>query len=160
MKFMKFNVLVLIASAVFLGSSPTAAEPEFAREESVRELIRITNADALGEQLLDQMFSQYKKIAPQIPGAFWDKLRSRIDMDEVVDITIPVYQKYLSEKDVQELIAFHNTPLGQKMLEVTPKIMSDSLVPAMDWGARIGKQVAIEFNAEMARLKAGARATQ
>jgi len=37
-------------------------------------------------------------------------------MKEVLDSMIPVYQKHLSNMDVSNILAFYQTPTGQKML--------------------------------------------
>ena len=40
---------------------------------------------------------------------------------------IPIYAKYFSEDDILQLIAFYETPLGQKMIEVMPQLTMDSM---------------------------------
>ena len=46
---------------------------------------------------------------------------------------IPIYAKYFSEDDILQLIAFYETPLGQKMIEVMPQLTMDSMQVSMRW---------------------------
>ena len=151
---MSFKFLMAVVCATFLVSSQAMAEAEPATEDSIRELIRVTKADAMGDQIVSQMFERYKTMRPEIPGEFWDRLYSKFDMTELVDLMIPVYQKYLTEEEVLGLIEFNKTPLGQKMIAINPPMMAESVEIGMNWGARVGEQVVEELRAELARQAA------
>ncbi|MFN8886767.1 MAG: DUF2059 domain-containing protein, partial [Cyclobacteriaceae bacterium] len=53
----------------------------------------------------------------------------------------PVYKKYLTEGDLNEIIAFYNSPAGKKMAESTPGIMSESMKAGQVWGPAVATRI-------------------
>jgi uncharacterized protein len=53
---------------------------------------------------------------------------------------VPVYSKYLTKEDLEEMIKFYETPVGKKFAENTPKIMRESMQIGQEWGMRIGEK--------------------
>lgn len=47
---------------------------------------------------------------------------------------IPIYQKYLSQDDVNRLVEFYQTDAGRKMISAQPQIMQESMVVWQSWG--------------------------
>lgn len=35
-------------------------------------------------------------------------------MNEYIEMVIPIFQKYLTKSDLEEMIKFYQTPIGQK----------------------------------------------
>ncbi len=62
----------------------------------------------------------------------------------MLDLAIPVYDKYLSDADIKGLIEFYSTPLGQKMIKALPNIMTESGEKGRQWGEKIGRESMIE----------------
>jgi hypothetical protein len=58
-------------------------------------------------------------------GAFIDELAKKIDLNGMLDDMIPAYQRHLSQQDVRAMLAFYNTPNGQKLLGEQPAMMSE-----------------------------------
>jgi hypothetical protein len=75
---------------------------------------------------------------------FFEKFHSKIDLQELVGLAMPVYDKYLSDTDIRGLIEFYSTPLGQKVINVLPNIMTESGEKGRQWGERIGRESMIE----------------
>ena len=63
---------------------------------------------------------------------------------------IRLYMEAFNEAEVQQLIAFYKTPIGQKALEVMPLLMEQ--------GSAIGVDVAREHQGELQRMVAERRA--
>lgn len=63
-------------------------------------------------------------------------------MDDLVERTVPIYQKHLTLEDIQGVIAFYRTPVGQKYAEKTPLINQESMQIGQQWGMEIGKEFA------------------
>jgi hypothetical protein len=52
----------------------------------------------------------------------------RIDMGEILEVvTVEVYNKYFTEAEVKDLIAFYKTPTGQKFIKILPQISAELL---------------------------------
>jgi hypothetical protein len=49
----------------------------------------------------------------------------------MIAATVPVYQKHLTKGDVDTMVAFYETPTGQKLLKELPEILSESMQAMM-----------------------------
>lgn len=52
---------------------------------------------------------------------------------KILEPLIPIYDKYYDEKELEELIRFYQSPIGQKFLEVTPKIVDESMQASLQY---------------------------
>jgi hypothetical protein len=50
---------------------------------------------------------------------------------------VEIYHRHLDDKEIRGLIAFYETPLGKKLIEVTPAISQESVAAGMAWGQRM-----------------------
>jgi hypothetical protein len=48
-------------------------------------------------------------------------------LDDMINAIIPVYQRHLSKTDVDDMIRFYSSPVGQKLLREQPQIMQESM---------------------------------
>lgn len=48
-------------------------------------------------------------------------------VDEMIDALIPIYQRHLTKTDVEEMIRFYSSPVGQKLLREQPQILQESM---------------------------------
>ena len=52
---------------------------------------------------------------------------------------VPVYLKYMTKEDLEEMIKFYQTPVGSKFAKSTPLIMQESMQVGQKWGMKIGE---------------------
>ncbi len=96
-----------------------------AKETDIRRLLEVAGSKATAMQMMTDM---EKNIRPLLtnsfpPGEyreklielFFEKFHSKTDSQKLLDIAVPVYDKYLSDDDVKGLIQFYSTPLGKKL---------------------------------------------
>lgn len=110
-------------------------------QRDIRRLLEASGAAAAGKQVMDQMMDMFSQSNPAVPPEFWTGLQEEIDMDEFVNMLIPVYEKHLSHEDIKGLIAFYESPLGRKMVATQPALMEDSMVLGQQWGADLARRV-------------------
>lgn len=72
-----------------------------------------------------------ERIVAQAPAEQQAQLRTIFDINGIIPQLVPVYDKYYSPEELEEIIAFYKTPAGQKMIEVTPKIVNEFLQTSM-----------------------------
>lgn len=106
--------------------------------ENIKNLLEITGAKAMNEQMLTQMINAIKAQYPDVPEQFWDTFAAEISADDLINEYIPLYDKYFTNEEIKGMIAFYQTPLGKKTLSVLPQISQDS----MAIGIRYGRQAA------------------
>ena len=137
MKTFKLVILVTVITLIFsLGVS--AKEDTF--RASVEKLLILMKQD----QTIEQAFPQMKQLMQQqlqqmnIPqeqspiiekylNKMFDVMKEEMSWNKMRDDYIQVYMSVYTEKEIQELIAFYKTPIGQKMVEKMPLLLEQSM---------------------------------
>jgi hypothetical protein len=129
-----------------------AAQPKTspAKEADIRKLFDVTGTKATMMQVMDSMENNIRPTMTNMfpPGEyrdhlidlFFEKFHSKADPEQMIELAIPVYDKYLSDEDVRELIQFYATPLGQKTITILPKIVIECSQAGEKWGEKLGRE--------------------
>ena len=56
-----------------------------------------------------------------------DEMERKYSLDQMVEDIIPVYQKHLTRSDLDSMIAFYSSPIGQKLLDELPAMMQETM---------------------------------
>ena len=139
------KVLSVGLSILFL-SSPTYGE--VASPESVKNLMVKTGAGDIGIQMLNQMLPAMKQMIPEAPEKFWQDFMSQVSGDDIINMTIPIYQKYLTQEDINATNEFYDSPAGKKMIKFMPNIMQESMAAGQAWGQQIALDVMNKYNSQ------------
>ncbi len=78
------------------------------------------------------MQANIERIIAQSPAEKQAELRTIFDINGIIRQLVPVYDKYYSPEELKEITTFYKSPAGQKMIEATPKIMSEFLQASVD----------------------------
>lgn len=88
--------------------------------------------DGMKKNMLEGMRMGYLKEHPGASPAVLNKLEATmdgvwkaIDLDELVQAGVPVYQKYLTHEDAISLISFYSSPAGQHYLARMPALIKE-----------------------------------
>jgi hypothetical protein len=103
-------------------------------DELALELLEITGGTAMAQQVMDMMSAQMRPAYPSVPQAFWDELIGSLDGNQLSAMMVPVYSKYYSREDLLALLQFYRTPLGQRVIKLSPAIMQESMEIGGAWG--------------------------
>lgn len=123
------------------------AQIDEAKRADVRRLMILTGAGDMGKQVVTRMISQFRTQAPNVPQEFWDKFAAKVSSDELIEMTVPVYEKYFSHDDIKELIEFYESPIGRKLVKAQPMIIRDSMEIGSQWGRNLAQQIVQELRA-------------
>jgi hypothetical protein len=85
---------------------------------------------------------------------FSENLFKDMPVDEMLDAMIPIYQKHLTKEDLDGILAFYASPIGQKLQREQPAMTQESMQVGGEIGRRrIGAmmQQMDEFIAKMAK---------
>lgn len=134
----KLNQLFTIVG-LFLISTVSSAEP--ASAESIRVYFQVSGQEAAAKEIVANILPILKNTTGNIPE---DLLNELYRTDNMVDRIIPIYQKYFTEQELKELIAFYKTPTGLKFAknygkmqeEVIRRSMSDMQMTIINYYAK------------------------
>lgn len=133
---MKKVILIIIIYS--LSSNCFSQTP--ATKEHIKTLLEMTGAGKIGVQVMDNMIATFKKSAPNVPNEIWDEFMKDVKPEALIDLIIPVYAKYYTDEDINQLIDFYRTPLGKKVVERMPSISQESYQLGAEWGKKLGAQ--------------------
>lgn len=134
----KFLFFTLIFS-----SMTVLAEP--ASKESIRVMMDKTGAGDMGVQMMNQMLPALKQMLPNAPETFWVDIMAEMNANDIIEMVIPVYQKYLTDEDVQQINSFYDTDAGKKLIRVQPAIMQESMELGQQWGQEVARGVLVKY---------------
>jgi hypothetical protein len=137
---MKTAAAFLLLTTVAFADN-TAKHAATPKEAAIRKLLQLTGAAALGAQVMNQLIDTFKQSMPNVPASFWPELAKELNPDELVERVIPVYDKQLTEAEINDLIHFYETPTGKKLIKVMPAITQESMQIGQGWGREIGQKV-------------------
>ncbi len=130
------------------AAAPAAAPAvDPALEADIRRLIEASGGAGLGQQMFEAMMTNMAQAMPQIPAEFWESAKGEFRPDEFTSLLVPVYAKYYSQAEIQELIAFYQSPLGRKMVATNPAVVQDSMAAGQVWGQQIAQRVIAKLQA-------------
>ncbi len=128
--------------SVCLGSSlifSSAAFAQTASEQSIKQLIVETGAAEMGTMVFDQLLAQLK--AAGATDAQISEVKKEFNVDQLVELLVPVYQKQFAEEDVKAFLEFYQSPAGKKLVEKQPAIMQESMVIGQQWGMGVAQKI-------------------
>ncbi|MEY2868498.1 MAG: hypothetical protein RIR01_953 [Bacteroidota bacterium] len=135
---------LLILSFALLSFTINAQNPT--KTEKIKQLLELSGSGKMGIQVMDQMMSSFKSSYSVVKQEFWEEFKKEINPDDIENMILPIYDKYYTEADIDQLTAFYKSPIGKKMIQTMPLVMRESMVAGQNWGKEIATKV-------LARLK-------
>ena len=169
---MKKRILIPVAlfCSVGLFAIPAADTPP--SEASIKQLLEVGQAHKLVDTMSAQMLGYMKQIMQQatqgervtpevqkhidsLETEMTSALKEVLDWKKLEPMYVRVYQKSFTQSEVDGLIAFYKTPIGQALLTKMPAVMQNTLEemqqmmqPMMQRMQRMQQDVIAEIHAQ------------
>jgi uncharacterized protein len=134
----------------------SALDPQ--KEARIRELMEVTGAKDLGQQLIEAGMEQFRSSvqdsqpnnprAKQFVDAFVARFQKHFDSDSLTERVIPIYDKYLTADDLQGLLDYYHSPLGQRMLKALPEVTRESQAAGFALGQKAAQETMEELKTD------------
>jgi hypothetical protein len=144
-------------------AAPTSAlgvDP--AKEADIRNLLEVVGTRQLATQTLQSMLPAMKSMLTnalpvgdyreKLIDLFFAKFQTKYGDQQIVDLAVPIYDKYFSDEEIKELTRFYGTPLGKKTIVALPKLLADLQAEGAKSGEEAGRQSMEEVLAEHPEL--------
>lgn len=145
------------------AASRARVQDQEAKRADIRRLLELTGAVNMANQSMDGMESSVKTLMSgslppgeyrdQLLDLFFQKFRAKRDTNQLIELVIPIYDKYYTHDDIRALIAFYETPVAKKMVAVLPKVVQESQTAGLNWGGDLGRQCMLEVLGEHPELQ-------
>jgi hypothetical protein len=137
----KWALLALVP--LLLPSLARAEEPDPAFTAAVNRLMEATGSAQLGHQMgiavVAQMASALRKARPDIPPRAFQVIEEvtlqllQTESPTLLARMVPIYARHFTLAEVEQIIAFYDTPLGRKTIQVMPALMSEAIQLSQGW---------------------------
>jgi hypothetical protein len=138
----------LVFALIFVIGINTFGVYSQTKNDDILTLLRISGTEKLAEQIMSALIPQFQQLIPDIPNVFWVSFRDKLNIDDLLYACIPIYNKYYTHDEIKQLIAFYESPLGRKLVEVTPLLTQDAMVIGQNWGEKLGQDIVNELISE------------
>ena len=99
------------------------------KKKDILKLLEITGAKKLAVDAFSYSVEMYKVSMPEV----YEILMKEINIEEMVEeLFVYAYDKYFSETEIEGMIEFYESPLGNKMVGSAPQIYQEVRVMAED----------------------------
>jgi hypothetical protein len=128
--------------------APSSIDPAKAAE--IKKMLKITGMNRALNLMMEQMFDAFKKHNPTVSPKTWERLQANMNVNELIENIIPLYDKYYSLADLKAANAFYGSPAGQHILSNMPQLMYETRQVGQAWGRKTAQQVEEQIQAEHA----------
>jgi hypothetical protein len=115
----------------------SSSSEQTAKRAEIRKLIELTGAANVSADALRQIIAPLKSGFPQVPQEFWDNFAKEVRSDELIDLVVPIYDKYYTRDEIHDLTVFYQSPVGQKTIKVLPKLSAEAIDAGQAWGQMV-----------------------
>lgn len=135
------KILSTLAFTILLISA-TYGQVDKDYAKSLRKMFKVSGTEETYQTIIQQMFGMFKQQYPQVEEEIWDEFEkefSKTSLDDLTEMLVPVYSKYLTIEDLEAMIEFYSTPTGKKFARNTPMITQESMQIGQEWGLKMGE---------------------
>jgi len=169
---MKIKLLSILLISLVLAS-PALAQDAAAKAEkaaNIQRLMKIVGADKLQSTLMDQMMGMLKPMfsangqadekTRKMVTRFADIMTEEFRKSNFSSIAPELYDKYFTNDEIKGMIAFYQSPVGQKTIQVLPALTAESMSRGQKLGEQAGERAFTRLAEEYPELKKAMQAQQ
>jgi hypothetical protein len=150
----RFRPAAILVAAVALAMPGAAGAQDAADPAALakaKELLQVSNLIAMRDQMvslvevqiaalmLDANPGQEDKVNRAVTEVIRPALKRRIP--EYLDLAAGVYAGHFTRAELDQLVAFYKSPLGQKLVREQSELVPDMTKMSKDWINRVGNEV-------------------
>ncbi len=151
---MKTRIIIMwMASLVLMGAFNIVADEKsdssaVSMRADIKRLMEITEARKIGVQIMNHIKLILTKRGSKVP---WDAFMAEFDMNEFIEMVIPIYEKHFTHDEIEQLIAFYESPIGKKLIKVQPQITIESMTAGQEWAKELIERIKARLPEEGAK---------
>jgi len=138
---MKKIILLLALTIIFTSISCSGVDDNY--KATLRKVFEATGSEEMYKQAIKMMIPMLKPKYPELNTESFDLIEKEIlktSIDSLVDMLVPVYFKYYSQSELEEILKFYQSQIGKKYAKNSSIIMRESVEVGKNWGILIGNE--------------------
>ena len=109
-------------------------------------------AEQMASDRIPNPTPEQKKQLRDMTNEVMDQALGPATIKEMLEATIPVYQRHLSKADLDAMVAFYSSPVGQKILREQPAMVEESMQAASGIQERIARLMYQKIDQRMEQI--------
>jgi uncharacterized protein len=109
--------------------------------QQVLQLFEAMHMSQVFSQMNSQMATAMAQAVPCVPASYWQGFIDAGSTGQILNRMVPVYQNHFTAGDVDGLLKFYRSPLGQKMTAEMPLAVAEGAKIGQQWGRERGQQM-------------------
>ena len=152
------RLAAVTVALVAFGPAAHSQQPSAAALATAKQLIASTHATTMFDPLIAGVVEQAKLLYLQQNPALSKDLNEiaaqiRTDLTprfvELSDEMARLYATHFTEPELKAILAFYQSPTGQKLLEQQPTVIESSMRFAQDWANKLSDKVIAKMREEL-----------
>jgi len=139
---MKKLICILALSLFFIPFSDAQSDPAYV--QALKKMFELNGSEETYKAAIKQSLNMFKDQFPEDESNFIKEFEAELlntSFNDLFEMLTPVYAKYLTLADVEEMIKFYETPIGKKFAKNTPSITQESMQIGQQWGMKMGERI-------------------
>lgn len=132
------SVVLLVAST----GPAAAAQPT---DQQVRKLMDTIGLGRSLSQMNIQIATSMKQSLPCVASNYWQDFVDQAGSNEFISRLVPIYQKHFTADEVDGMVKFYSSPLGQKVLTEMPAAMAEASEVGQHWSQEHGQEMIVKL---------------
>jgi hypothetical protein len=117
------------------ASTAAAAKVDPEKQAAIRHLMDITQTSRLGDSMATYISNQVRVFMshsmdpatlPKFMDTFNQRFAASAPPQNITDAMVPIYDRAFSKEEIQGLVKFYESPLGQHVVKVLPQVEEES----------------------------------
>lgn len=134
---------VAIALAMGVGQAMASSAP--ATEDQVRQLMEVVGLGKMLLQMNTQAVTTLQQSMPCVPTDFWQNYMNETQTQLYIGRLVPVWQRHFTSDEMNGLLKFYRSPLGQKVITEMPTTMAEANDAGQQWSHERSDQMVSEL---------------
>jgi uncharacterized protein len=121
-----------------------AANAQDSYKAKLGEYFQISGAYETFKVAIKSITKSVKNLKPEIPDEFLAELETEVSSSsliDLVDLMVPIYKQHFTEAELDDIIKFYKSTVGQKLAAKTPVITQEAMDVGRQWGMKIGQKI-------------------
>jgi len=167
---MKVFIILVFITYLLIPTWGYCEELTPAKKVAIKQLMQVSGeapfVEIIGNNFIRKITQTIKRAQPDIDPKVFDLVKEecKAALKEEYDIKesyqpyfYPIYHRYFTFEEIKELIIFYQTPLGRKLVAVTPKLARESIKAEKLWaqhilGPNLKQRISSRFHKEGIKL--------
>lgn len=148
------KLVTLFAFLLIVIGASRADDLTLEKQADIQALIKISGADQqarrMGLLVVQQMSQAMRESRPDLPARAFEiveqEVKSTIEEgidgpDGLIARLVPVYGEFFEHQEIEQLLAFHRSPIGMKMATVQADMFNKGVQAGRDWSEAMRPQL-------------------